>query len=162
MIHYQLRCGREHSFDGWFRDSAAFDSLSRAGLVECPDCADTKVVRALMAPSVAKRSGRRIDKPAAAPEAVAAAPVPEPQQAVAVAQPKMPDQLRAALQRMRAEVEQRCTYVGPQFADEARKMHRGESEAAGIYGETPPAEAAALADEGIEVGRIPWVPRADG
>ena len=34
----------------------------------------------------------------------------------------------AVLQRMRAEVEKHCDYVGPQFADEARKMHRGESE----------------------------------
>ncbi|MFC7691530.1 DUF1178 family protein [Paeniroseomonas aquatica] len=40
-------------------------------------------------------------------------------------------------------------------------MHRGESDRVGIYGEASPADAEALRDEGIEVARIPWVPRAD-
>jgi len=66
------------------------------------------------------------------------------------------------LQRMRAEVEKNCDYVGPGFAGEARKMHRGESEYRGIYGETTEEQAESLAEEGISVARIPWVPRADG
>ena len=74
----------------------------------------------------------------------------------------MPAHMRAMLQRMRAEVEKHCDYVGPQFAEEARKMHRGESDKRGIYGETSSEQAEALAEEGIEVARIPWVPRADG
>jgi hypothetical protein len=74
----------------------------------------------------------------------------------------MPAHVRAMLQRMRAEVEKHCDYVGPQFADEARKIHRGESDKRGIYGETTPEQVEALAEEGIEVSRIPWVPRADG
>jgi hypothetical protein len=41
-------------------------------------------------------------------------------------------------------------------------MHRGESDKNGIYGETTPSEAEALAEEGIEVASMPWVPRADG
>ncbi len=160
MIHYQLRCSREHAFDGWFRDSAGFEAQAAAALVECPTCGDVKVARALMAPAVAKRS--RGAEARHAEDVAPAVRAPAPEQSVAVAGPKMPDQVRAALQRIRAKVEQRCTYVGPRFADEARKMHRGESEAAGIYGETTPAESEALAEEGIEVGRIPWVPRADG
>ena len=74
----------------------------------------------------------------------------------------MPDQVRAMLQKIRAEVEKNCDYVGEKFADEARRIHRGESDKRGIYGETSPTEAEALAEEGIEVSRIPWVPRADG
>jgi hypothetical protein len=74
----------------------------------------------------------------------------------------MPDHVRAMLQRVRAEVERNCDYVGGQFADEARRIHRGESDRRGIYGEASPADAEALADEGIEISRIPWVPRADG
>ena len=60
-----------------------------------------------------------------------------------------------------SEVEKNCDYVGGEFAEEARKMHRGESEYKGIYGETTKEEAEALADEGIDVASIPWVPRAD-
>jgi hypothetical protein len=74
----------------------------------------------------------------------------------------MPAQLIAMLQRMRAEVEKNCDYVGPAFAEEARRIHRGESDKRGIYGETTGDEAEALASEGIEVSSIPWVPRADG
>ena len=74
----------------------------------------------------------------------------------------IPDRVRAMLQRVRAEVEKSCDYVGPQFAEEARKIHRGESERRGIYGEATPDQAESLADEGIEVARIPWVPRAEG
>jgi hypothetical protein len=139
--------------------------------VECPHCGDLKVRRALMAPAV-PRKGREVapapppEAPPAAP-AAAAAPVPG---AGAVAAPtpaavmaaRIPDEVRAVLQRIRAEVEKNCDYVGPTFADEARRIHNGETEARPIYGETTPEQAEALADEGIEVARIPWIPRADG
>ena len=155
MIHYELRCSQDHGFDGWYKDSAAFERLAKRGLLECPHCGDAKVERALMRPAVAKRDTVPIAvQEPAAPET----PVLQP---TAVAGGPMPAQLRAMLQRMRAEVEKNCDYVGPQFAEEARKMHRGESDKRGIYGETSPEQAEALADEGIEISRIPWVPPAD-
>jgi len=151
MIHYQLRCSADHTFDGWFRDSAAFDAQAQRGLVSCPACGDTTVNRALMAPRIGK--GASVVDPSGVPQG---APVPE-KTGVAV-----PDHVRAMLQRLRADVERNCDYVGPGFADEARRIHRGESDKRGIYGESTPEQAEALADEGIEVARIPWVPRADG
>jgi hypothetical protein len=157
MIHYQLRCTHQHEFDGWFQSSTAFEKQAKAGLVECPQCGDVKVGRALMAPAVATR-----DSSPAVPAPGPAAPppaAPPAEQAVAASGP-MPAHVRAMLQRLRYEVEKHCDYVGPSFAEEARKMHRGESDKHGIYGETTPSEAEALADEGIEVARMPWVPRA--
>jgi hypothetical protein len=155
MIHYDLHCSQDHAFDGWFKDSAAFERLAKRGLLECPHCGDAKVERALMRPAVARRD--------AAPEPVPVpAPQPPPEPAASVTGGPVPAQVRAMLQRMRAEVEKNCDYVGPQFAEEARKIHRGESDKRGIYGETSPDQAEALADEGIEISRIPWVPRADG
>src|SRR5690349_14452466 len=134
MIHYQLRCSQQHEFDGWFANSAGFDRQARRGLVECPVCGDVKVSRAMMAPSVSTRAAlpALVEAPAPAAEtpaepAPAPAPVPAP-----MAGGRMPAHLRAMLQHMRAEVEKHCDYVGPQFADEARKMHRGESEKRGI------------------------------
>jgi hypothetical protein len=68
-------------------------------------------------------------------------------------------------------VERNCEYVGPNFAEAARRLHRqqqegtqaeGDAAPRGIYGEATDAEAEALQEEGIEVARIPWVPRADG
>ena len=151
MNHYQLRCSADHRFDGWFRDSAGFETQARHRLVVCPDCGDTTVSRALMAPSIGKSR--------AEPAAADPAPAPPPPEKTGVV---LPDGVRAALQKLRAEVEQNCDYVGPGFADEARRIHRGESGKRGIYGESTPEQAEALADEGIEVSRIPWVPRADG
>ena len=164
MIHYQLCCSADHAFDGWFRDAAAFDMQANARLVACPECADTAVRRALMAPSIKRgrktvdMAGREASAPAAAPPPAAPAPVAVPDRA-AVA---MPDQVRAMLQKLRSEVEAKCENVGPRFAEEARAIHHGETEARGIYGETTAEQAEALADEGIEVARIPWVPRSDG
>ena len=152
MIHYDLHCSQDHTFDGWFKDSAAFERLAKRGLVECPHCGDAKVERALMRPAVAKR------------EAAPPMPVPTqkpPQPPAAVAGGPMPAHMRAMLQHMRAEVEKHCDYVGPQFAEEARKIHRGESDKRGIYGETSDEEAEALAEEGIEFGRLPWIPRGN-
>ena len=167
MIHYQLRCtatAEEHAFDGWYKDSAAFEKLAKAGLVECPVCGGTKVERALMAPAIPKK-GRpaRNAKPEAPPPAPAPVVAPDapPAPPAPVAAGPMPAQLRALLARMRAEVEKQCDYVGKDFAEEARKIHKGEAEARGIYGEASDAEAEALKDEGIEIARIPWVPSSD-
>ena len=161
MIHYQLRCVQDHEFDGWFKDSAAYERQAKRGLVECPSCGDTKVSRALMAPSVPRKSNT-LPEPAPSPPAPAAADSGRKGRANRPAPGPMPAQVMAVLQRLRAEVEQNCDYVGPQFAEEARKIHRGEIDARGIYGETTEAEAEALAEDGIEISAIPWVPRADG
>ncbi len=164
MIHYHLRCATGHEFDGWFQDGAGFDRQAKAGLVECPHCGSDKVVRALMAPAI--RKSRRKALPVPVPEAMQEAPPPGPPAPGApterVATGQIPAQLVALLQRMRAEVEKNCDYVGRDFAEEARKIQLGETEARGIYGEATVAEAEALADEGIDVARLPWVPRADG
>ena len=162
MIHYTLHCGNGHDFDGWFRDSAAFDHQARLGLLECPACGDARVSRALMAPAVVKpRTGRQPvplhEQPSAGP--VPAHPQPSPP---AVAAAQVPAQVFAALQRLRAEVEKNCDYVGPAFPDVAMGIHRGEIEPRGIYGEASPDDADRLAEEGVNVARIPWVPRADG
>lgn len=167
MIHYNLLCASGHAFDSWFKDSEAFDKQARAGFVECPVCGSAKVSKALMAPAI-PRKGRPARNakleavpvpPAAAPQPPAASPAAPPAQA---ATGPVPAQVVALLQRMRAEVEKHCDYVGKDFAEEARKMHSGESERRGIYGEASDADAEALRAEGIEVAHLPWVPRADG
>jgi len=48
--------------------------------------------------------------------------------------------------------------VGPQFAEEARKMHYGEIEHRSIYGEASPEEATSLLDDGIEFHPLPHLP----
>ena len=137
MILFKLRCAAEHEFEGWFRDGAAYERQAARGLIACPDCGNTAIEKAPMAPRVA-RSG-------AATEAA----------------PPTPGQLRHMLQQVRRHVEKNCDYVGERFADEARRIYRGEAESRGIYGEATSEESQSLADEGIEVARIPWVPTSD-
>jgi hypothetical protein len=161
MIHYKLNCANGHEFESWFKDSAAFDQQARLGFLECPICGDTGISRALMAPAVVKLRGVPVPV-AAAPATPAATPEPSPPTPATMAATPIPAQVRAALQRLRTEVEKHCDYVGPAFPDVARSIHRGETEQRGIYGEATPDQAEMLAEEGIQVARIPWVPRADG
>jgi hypothetical protein len=134
MILFRLKCAAEHEFEGWFRDNDAFDRQQAGGDLVCPVCGDGTVEKALMAPRLGRAHAQT---------------------------PPSPAEMRRALQELRKQVETHCDYVGPGFAEEARKIHRGETPARGIYGEATPTESRALADEGIEVASIPWVPPND-
>lgn len=159
MIHYQLRCAAGHEFDGWFKDSDGFEIQAASGFVACPACGSTDVLRALMTPGLA-RKGRETRGRELVP-APAAAAAPPPAAGTPAAGGVMPDSVRAALQKLREEVEKNCDYVGADFAEEARKIHHGETGPRGIYGESTDEEAEALAEEGISFARIPWTPRND-
>ncbi len=167
MIHYALRCGEGHEFDGWFPSSAGFEAQAGARLLACPFCASCEVGRALMAPRISPRAqgsraqGSRAQGPLAISEAAAQAPSPESAAPTAEPARPMPDQMRAVLARIRTEIEARCEYVGPRFASVVRRMAESDKPARSVYGEATAEEAAALADDGIEVACIPWVPRAD-
>ena len=157
MIHYQLRCAAGHEFDGWFKDSDSFETQAASGYVGCPACGTIEVSRALMTPGIARKGRARDVMPAPMP-------LPEPLP-VPAGQPAaggvMPDSVRVALQKLREEVETNCDYVGADFAEEARRIHNGETAARGIYGESTDEEAEALEEDGINFARIPWAPRND-
>lgn len=133
MIRYALRCGNAHDFESWFASGAAYDTLRASGHVACPDCGDTNIVKALMAPRVPAK-GNALTAPASDKE--------------------------TELAKLRDHVEQNSDYVGLNFAAEARAMHDGDKEARSIYGEAKPEEAKALIEEGVPVAPLPFVPRA--
>jgi hypothetical protein len=132
MILFRLRCTHGHEFEAWFRDGDGFEAQKKAGEIACPECTDTSVEKAVMAP----RLGRSRE---ASPPAMS------------------PAQFRAALITLRRQIESNCDYVGNRFAEEARRIHNGETDAHGIYGEATEDESRELADEGISFGRIPWI-----
>jgi hypothetical protein len=160
MILYRLRCSKGHEFESWFKDSKTYERQEKKSLIGCAVCGDSKVARAIMAPRIGKKSN------AVEGEAPPAAPAPtaeqqQAQQQMAALARHMPKELREALMKVRTEVEKNCEHVGDKFAEEARKIHYGESNKRGIYGETSDEEAEALAEEGIEFGRLPWIPRGN-
>ena len=162
MILYRLRCAKGHEFESWFKDSKSYERQERKSLIGCAVCGEAKVERALMAPRLGTGGKRvEVEMPAADAPAPAPAPSSEQQQQMAALAKHMPKELREALLKVRAEVEKNCEHVGDKFAEEARKIHYGESDKRGIYGQTSEEEAEALAEEGIEFGRMPWIPRGN-
>jgi len=164
MILYRLRCSQGHEFESWFKDSKTYERQEKKSLIGCAVCGDSKVARAIMAPRIGKGGGAPVE--AEAPAVPTPAPVPSAEQQLAQQQMatlarQMPRELREALAKVRAEIEKNCEPVGDKFAEEARKIHYGESDKRGIYGQTSEEEAEALAEEGIEFGRLPWIPRGN-
>jgi len=165
MILYAFNCDRQHNFEAWFKDGDTCDRQLKRKALECPVCGSAKVAKALMAPrigrDVGKRGGNEI-APVEVPSVPApAAPTPSAPAEASAKAALMPAEIRKALLEMRRQVETNCDYVGDKFAAEARKIHEGESESRGIYGEATDAEHQELIEDGIEVARIPWVNRGD-
>jgi len=132
VIAYALRCHKGHEFDGWFRDSAAFDDQCRGGHLSCPSCNSVRIEKAIMAPAV---SGTKKRAEAAA-------------------------QIRQFATGLRKYVQENADYVGPDFAEEARKIHYGETQERHIYGEATADEARELIEEGLDVAPLPPDPDA--
>ena len=137
MILFTLRCANKHEFEAWFRDGDSFEAQRAAAEISCPVCGDSSVDKAVMAP--------RLTKSRDAPPSTASIA-----------------EMRKALVEIRRQIETHCDYVGPRFAEEARRIHYGETDAHGIYGEATESESRELADEGIKFGQIPWIPPTDG
>jgi len=138
VIRYSLSCQSGHDFEAWFAGSEAFEKQQAKGSIACPMCGSTSVDKSLMAPAVAtsrKKNSMRL-----------AANVPDQQETAAV------------LRKLREHLTENADYVGPKFAEEARRIHYNEAEKRGIYGEASSEEARALAEEGIEFHPLPMLP----
>lgn len=140
MISYQLKCSTGHEFEAWFPSSGSYDEQRASGDVSCPMCGDLEVMKAPMAPNVASRKDSVRTSHEVRAEEVA-------------------QEIVDAAYKMREHVEANCDDVGKQFAEEARRIHYGEAEERGIYGEATTEETQSLDEEGIEVFRMPSLPR---
>ncbi len=194
MIRFQLQCKDDHEFDGWFKNSAAYEAQIAQDQLTCPVCGSSDICKALMAPNIGVRANKRDDAsgeksapdPAMAPErgdnsenpatSIDTAPTsqagPAAQPASQSSTPPTPapgseqkdkiyairQEFIAVMRQLRKEVESSADYVGPRFAEEARKIHFEEAEPRGIYGEASQDEIAELDDEGIEFMPLPRLP----
>jgi hypothetical protein len=151
MIKYALACDQAHAFESWFPSSDSYETQRARGLVTCPVCGSTKVEKALMAPQVARKD-RRAEAAPVSNEA--AAPGPEQVAMVSPAE----KELRARIRALREELMKTADPVGDRFAEEARKIHYGETEFRSIYGQATPEEAKELAEEGVAFHALPVLP----
>ena len=137
MISFNLTCSKGHEFGGWFPNSAGFDEQVKKQQIACPTCGDTVVSKSVMAPAITAKSAVKDERKAKRAK------------------------VRKMLTEMRDHIEKNFDDVGDQFPEEARRIYYGETEARDIYGNASDDDAEELVDEGVPVGRLPWIKRAD-
>lgn len=129
-----LHCSHGHGFEGWFGSEEDFQSQHARGLVECPLCGDTSVVKRLSAPRL------NLGAPAQESRNEVVAPGAD---------------LQAEWLRMVRKVMAETEDVGERFPEEARRIHYGESEGRAIRGQASREETRELLEEGIGVLPLP-------
>lgn len=134
MIVLDLHCDHDHVFEGWFASHEAFADQLAQGLIACPQCGSLAVRRKPSAPYLNTRTTT------ASPEASEVAARAE--------------LARRLVHRLR-EAARSAENVGEDFADEARRIHYGESEDRAIRGQASHTDVRELIDEGIFVLPVP-------
>lgn len=137
-----LQCAHQHDFEGWFASEDDFHQQMERGLLSCPLCGDTQVRKMLSAPRLNLGHAK-------APSAVPA------EGQVEVGHTAPGSELQARLLRAMRELMRQTEDVGERFAEEARKIHYGESEERGIRGQASPEQTRELLEEGIAVMPLP-------
>ncbi len=147
-----LQCGHGHRFEGWFGSEDDFQGQLARSLVACPLCGDTGIKKMLSAPRL-NLGAQPADSPIA-PAQTNALAIAEPHAPPAPLEPPSAEQQARWLHMVR-EVLANTEDVGEQFADEARRMHYGETDHRQIRGHATTDEALQLLDEGIPVMPLP-------
>ena len=154
MIVFDLECrAGGHRFEGWFGSSDDYARQQERGLVACPECGSPEVVKAPMAPAVARKGNQQVAEQRRAP------PAPVPVSPVPVSNEAMPPEaarMMMALAKLQAQALEKSRWVGESFADTSRAMHYGEREAEPVHGQATLEEAQELLEEGIAVAPLPF------
>ncbi|GAB4087471.1 DUF1178 family protein [Hydrogenophaga soli] len=141
MKVFNLCCGQQHLFEGWFASEDDFQSQLARGLLSCPMCADIHIQKRPSAPRLNLKGGTEgggDDSPPVEPISM--------------------EQQQAALMRALRTVVAQTEDVGDLFADQARAMHQGELTPKAIRGHTTVDQARELLDEGVPILPLPLLP----
>jgi hypothetical protein len=152
MKVFNLTCGHDHRFEGWFASADDYDSQLERGLIECPVCGDREIRRLPSAPRL-NLSGATAPPAELVRDAGTSVSGPPTQGT------PTPQQVQAMWFKLAQQLIENTEDVGENFAEEARRIHYQEAPERGIRGVASPEERAELADEGIEVLAFP-LPRA--
>ena len=146
MIAFDLNCKNGHTFEGWFKDSEAFEEQLEKGLIVCPVCDSTSVHKALSTFAIVKGQ-----------KSVSTTGGTSPFPSNATMQKAFQDLNR----KIAHFVEQNFDDVGTDFAKEALKIHCGVSEPRNIRGVSTEEEEKILKDEGVDFVKVPALPDPD-
>ena len=163
-----LECGQQHVFEGWFGSENDFQDQLKRGLVQCPLCGDATIAKRLSAPRLnlsgslgnAQGSARGSAQEDANEKSVDverenSREDTAPARQDLVAGPQVDPALAAAWMAMAKRIIANTDDVGDKFAEEARKIHYGETKERSIRGKASPDETHALLEEGIAVMPLP-------
>lgn len=155
-----LQCEHGHVFEGWFGSENDYQDQQNRALVQCPLCASGKVTKRLSAPRLNFGKARQLPLKTAGQSEPASTTVGNPvnpggieasPSVDLVAMPQPNHALAAAWMAMSRRILANTVDVGPKFAEEARKIHYGETKERAIRGQASPDETQALLEEGIDV-----------
>ena len=134
MIKYSLTCGKcKFTFNSWFSTSTEFDRLKKKTLISCTNCGSDKISKSIMSPSVSKV--KQIDKNKI----------------------KIKKEIKKKIIEYQKFIKENSTYVGEDFAYEARRLHYDKKKSKAIYGKATLEEINDLDEEGIQTTTIPWI-----
>jgi hypothetical protein len=132
VIIFDLKCEKNHKFEGWFKDSVAFEEQKKQKLVSCPVCGSVDVVMILSSVAVMSRENRSLEK--------------RNERDISPMQ---------YLQMLHQHLEKHFENVGDRFAEVALKIHHGEEEQRNIRGTTTVTDEEVLKQEGVPFIKIP-------
>ena len=138
MIKYNLKCDNDHEFESWFSDSIEFNKLNKKKLLECIYCSSNKIQKSIMSPMV---SGIKLNE-----------------DKMSLVDQKLLNE-KNQLIKLREHIEKNFEFVGDRFSEKVRDVYYDKNSKKSIYGTTTSKEREELAEEGIDLLSIPWVPK---
>jgi len=136
VIIYDLKCEKNHIFEGWFNDRTAFEEQKEKKLVSCPVCGSSNIEIVPSSITVMGKETGTLDKnyknlsPA------------------------------KALRMFNEYIDKTFEDVGNSFAEVALKIHTGEEDSRNIKGTVTKNEEDTLREEGVPFVKIP-IPKFD-
>ena len=166
MILFDIKCSDGHIFEAWFQNNEAYEQQIDNDLVECPLCGCTKTSKSLMSPNISAkgeiiREAYQSEQDSEDHKVTVSAHSNSSKEVSSDDVKRALDHMHNTMSKFRRQAEKSCEYVGDDFADEARKIHAGESEKRGIYGETTISETEELLEEGIDILPVPGLNKLD-
>jgi len=131
VIVFNLICSEcDFSFEGWFDNTKEFNNQKKRKLINCPNCENSNIKKALVAPNVSKKSNSQTIK--------------------------NKKTLASNINKIKKIVEENFDYVGDNFSEEAKKIKYGETKDRPIYGEATIEQTKELLEEDINVTPLPF------
>lgn len=133
MKVFNLQCEEGHSFEGWFRSEEEFITQNSQGLFACPICENSSINRMPSAAHIQSNKTRVSNQ----------------------SNHNINGEVQKKLLEVAKQILKDSEYVGSGFAEEARKIHRNESEMRSIHGTATYEESKELKEEGIDILTLP-------